>query len=71
MPSTQTEDHRRKPGHTKAATQAHMTLAAYRAAGDPSKLSKAVRIVRAALADGKVTTDELTPLPELGSGDAK
>lgn len=53
-----------RPDHpTAIARRVRLTRTAHRAAGDPQELSRAVRIVRAALATGRVTTADLTPLP--------
>jgi hypothetical protein len=46
---------------TDAANEAVQRYAAERTAADPRKLAKAVRAVRAALAAGRLTPDDLTP----------
>lgn len=53
-----------RPEHpTAKACAVRLTQTAHRAADDPRELSRAVRIVRAALATHKVDTADLTPLP--------
>lgn len=49
------------PRTTAAATEAVQQYAADRAIYDPAKLAKAVRIVRTALAAGRLTLDEIRP----------
>jgi hypothetical protein len=46
---------------TDAAHEAVRQYAAERAAADPVKLAKATRIIRAALAAGRLTLADLTP----------
>jgi hypothetical protein len=46
---------------TENARAASMQYAAERAIDDPAKLAKAARIVRLALARGRLTPDELAP----------
>lgn len=46
---------------TAAAIEATKLYAAERAADDPTKLAKAVRIVRAGLARNRLTVDDLLP----------
>lgn len=48
---------------TAKATEAAVTARAFRAAGDPDRLERATRIVRAALASDQLTLADLTPLP--------
>lgn len=56
------------PPRTAAATAANQRYAAQRAAGDPARLARAVRIVRIALRRGRVSLEELTTEPELHDG---
>jgi hypothetical protein len=51
---------------TDRATAERLRRAAHRAVDDPTKLASAVRIVRAALAQKRLTANDLTPLAAPG-----
>lgn len=48
---------------TDAATRERLRIQAHRSVDNPMALAKAVRIVCAGLARGKITLADLTPLP--------
>lgn len=56
--------------HLPRARAAFLADCAYRAVDDPARLAKAMRVVRAALALGVLTSDDLTPLPDPRSKNA-
>lgn len=56
-----------RPDRAAKGREVHQAKSAHRAVDDPTKLARAARIVRAALARDKLTLDELTPL-ELPAG---
>lgn len=58
------------PRTTTAATAAIQRLAAQRAAADPKKLSQALRTVRCALADHRVTPNDVLSGIALSTADA-